>query len=216
MRRILPIFMIAALPARLFAAPAVPDSSSVSARISSCTGSTQVRPGGSDIWFPAKSDRRLPPGSRVKTSGGSSCTVLLSDGTKLRVGHATVMRLETLDPDRVTAALDSGRLEAWVTKAGSRTFQVRSALATVSGQGAVFGMDVLGAASARVDVFAGEVSVQDLKGGSVKVADGQRLVASATGGLSRPAPLPEGTVQPVEPSLTPPAPAVKKPAPKGN
>jgi hypothetical protein len=176
-------------------------------------GSAQSQLGGSDVWFFAKPGRQLPAGTVVKTEAGSYCLVFFSDGTKLRLGPKSYLRVAELSADKTMLSLGSGRMEAWVKKRGGAAFQVQTPLFTSSQAEGSFVAEILSPTSATLDVFSGGSSVQDSLGKEQGVSAGSRAEFDAKTGVSTPAPQPAGTAAPQEPSLSGPAKPVSAAAP---
>jgi len=214
-QRIFGLLLAAALSAAAAAASAPTENAppAPAAQVGLFSGSVQVQLGGSDVWFMAKPDQRLPTGSLVKTESGSSCAIFFWDQSKVRLGPKATFRLGEVSADKVTVYIGSGKLEAWVKNSDKREFQARNPVSTASVQTAVFVMDVLSPASVTLDLFEGALTIQDQLGNTAQVAEGQRVEASATTGVSAPAPMPTGISKPAEPTITAPdKPARKKPA----
>jgi len=208
--------------------PQVPAPAALTAALGPVFGSAQSQQGGSDAWFFAKPGRPLPAGTMVKTEAGSYCLIFFSDGTKLRLGPKSNLRLTELSAQKAEVALGSGRLEAWVKKRESAEFQAQTPLFTAALPEGSFAADILSPTSATLDIFTGDPKVQDSLGKSQTVSPGQRVELDAKTGASTPAPLPSGALRPEEPSLAgpakpagakepaavPPAPAPQKPVVK--
>ena len=196
-------------PAAVVQASTAP--AALTAKMGPVSGSAQFQQGGSDVWFFARPARPLPAGSLIKTEAGSSCLLFLSDGTKLRLGPQSKLRVAELLSGRTTMSLDSGRLEAWVKKREGAEFRTETPLFAATLPEGSFAADILSPTSATLDIFTGEPTVIDSLGKSQKVSAGQRVELGAKTGASTPAPLPAGVVRPEGPSLAGPAkPAVKK------
>ena len=184
-------------------APSAP--ASPTAEMGPVYGSAQFQPNGSDAWFFARPGRPLPAGSLIKTEADSYCLFFFSDGTKLRLGPQSNLRMAELSAGRTTMSLNSGRLEAWVKRRKNAEFRTETPLFTAALPEGIFAAGILGPTSATLDIFSGEPTVLDSLGTSQKVAPGQRMELSAKTGSSTPAPLPAGAARPEEPSPAGPA-----------
>jgi|GEM_PF-6807930 len=204
----------AAAPAPGAAVQASTTPAALTAAMGPVSGSAQFQPGGSDVWFFARPGRSLPIGSLVKTEAGSYCLLLLSDGTKLRLGPQSNLRVAELSSGRAAMSLGSGRLESWVKRRDSAEFRAETPLfATTLPEGS-FAAEILSPTSATLDVFSGDLKVLDSLGKSQTVPPGNRVEFDAKTGFSTPAPLPAGVVKPEEPTPEGPAkPAGQRPAP---
>ncbi|MDD5657839.1 MAG: FecR family protein [Elusimicrobia bacterium] len=158
----------------------------------------------------AKVGQTLLPGSKIKTEAGASCTVAFTDQSKVRIGPKATFKLEEVVPSKIAVFIGLGKLEAWVKKGLKRTFQARNPVSVASVRGTVFAVNVLSPTSVTVDVFEGELAVQDNFGNTTSVGQGKRVEADAVTGASAPAPVPASVSAPVEPTVTiapPPNPA---------
>jgi hypothetical protein len=206
------------------AAPQTPAQAAPTVEMGPVFGSAQFQPGGSDVWFFARPGRPLPAGSEIKTASGSYCLVFFTDGTKLRLGPWSDLRLAELTSGRTTVSFASGRLEAWARKRAAAEFRVDTPLFTVTLPEGIFAAEILSPTSATLDVFAGTATVIDSLGKSQAVAAGQHVELGARTGASTPAPLAAGALKPQEPTLEGPAkpaslpvaatPAATRPKPK--
>jgi ferric-dicitrate binding protein FerR (iron transport regulator) len=185
-------------------------------------GSAQFQAGGSDAWFFARPGRSLPAGSVVKTASGSYCLVFFSDGTKLRLGPWSELRLAELSEGRTAVSLSAGRLEAWVRKRAGADFRTDTPIFTATLSEGLFSAEILSPASATFDVFSGTPTVIDGLGKSQAVSAAQHVELGAKTGAATPSPLPAGALKPQEPTLegpakpaaAPAAPAQARPKPK--
>ncbi|HAM35361.1 MAG TPA: hypothetical protein DEB40_10115 [Elusimicrobia bacterium] len=208
------IILSVVLPVTNAAQPAAaPAPGAMIAYMGGLTGSVQVQLGGSDIWSLAKLGQQLPRGTQIKTEDRSSCIVVFSDQSKVRLGARAAFKLEEVSPSKVSVFIGLGKLEVWVKKLATRSFQARNPVSVASVRGTIFAMDVLSPTSVTVDCFEGSVAVQDNFGNTSSVAQGQRVEANATTGASAPAPVPVNVARPVEPTVTVPPPGVIAPPP---
>ncbi|MBI5241514.1 MAG: FecR domain-containing protein [Elusimicrobia bacterium] len=185
----------AAGPAPQPAPPAAP-----TAALGPFFGSAQSQEGGSDAWFFVRPGRSLPPGSMVKTEAGSFCLILLSDGTKLRLGPRSYLRLVELSADRTEMSLASGRLEAWVKRRGKAEFKMQTPLFTAVLPEGSFATELLSANSAMFDVYKGDPEISDTEGRTQKMSPEMHVEFDAKTGASTPIPLPSGAARLPEPS----------------
>lgn len=133
----------AAAPAAAPAAPAAePAKPRMAAIIANVEGKAEIRKAGGTEWTLAKEGQELLPGSIARTNKKGKLTILLNDGSKLRLGPNAVFKLEAAEPSKIAAFIGKGRLESWVAKLTGRNFQIRTPVSVASVRGSFIATDV--------------------------------------------------------------------------
>lgn len=120
-------------------------------------------------------------GDEIRTGKHSRIELALVDGSRIRLGPESVFKAEELQK-KLTFRLTVGKFRAWVKRAMSRRFRVRTPNVAVAVRGTEFAVSE-GAAGALVEVFRGEVEAMPVAGGeTVLIRAGWRLHLSRGGG----------------------------------
>lgn len=198
-------------------APAKARPPGIAASLGAIEGKVEIKLPGSEAWTEAQSGQALPPAAEVRTGAQSSAAVAFSDGSKIRLGPNANIKLETVSASKISVFLGLGKLEAWVTKWGRRSFQARSPVAVASVRGTVFSMEVIltasGAFEAIVNLFSGKLALSDNRGIITAMIAGQRVQAAQDKGV-----VATGKVEdppPAEPEIEAPPPPTGEAAPAG-
>lgn len=141
----------------------------------------------------------LPPAAVVTTRGGSTAVIAFSNGNKVRLGAFSSIKVDERSAQRTTLSLLRGRLDCWVKRFKSSRFQVRTGAAVAAVRGTVFSVDFDGA-SARFDLFSGELSVTDIFGRGLVLTPGQRVDVTPSG-MRNMSSLPRSVAAPGEPDV---------------
>ncbi|MBI5598046.1 MAG: FecR domain-containing protein [Elusimicrobia bacterium] len=152
--------------------------------ISALTGTAQVRRPNTVSWNEVPTNYVLGAGDELKTDRSSRVTLTFDDGSRVELGPNSSYVLQETKAGESSMTLSFGRLKAWVTKAASRRFSVRTPTAVCSVRGTEFGVDVAQDGRTSVELFTGLLGVQDQKGNEVLLKDGQRVDVDA-GGLGK-------------------------------
>ena len=141
-------------------------------------------------WQTADGSLRLKPGDRIHTGWKSSVTIVLPDGSSLKVAPMTLVSLDDVPsaggPPRTRVGLKLGEVKAEVARlrGSASDFQVRTPTTTASVRGTEFTVfyDPIGKASI-VSTQVHTVSVAPVRrgAGSVLVPAGREVEVSATG-----------------------------------
>jgi hypothetical protein len=187
-RRVAAIASVAAIAAGLFAwvaltrlearAPVVSDGESVSVLVSPIREGALLRNSTGEL--PLEMITSLPRGGRIATKPGGGAALQLSTGTRVELGSASLLTLESQGALQLFA-LQQGLLDAHVAKLGSgQRFVVDTPDAQVEVRGTVFHLEVLAepepcgsGARTRLDVREGVVEVRT-GSGVIRVGAGER------------------------------------------
>ncbi len=156
-------------------------SASAGVSISELKGVARVRRPNTVSWNEVPAHYVLAPGDELKTDRGARATLLFDDGSRVEVGPNSSYLLEEAESGKTSMSLSFGRLKAWVTKATSRRFAVRTPTAVCSVRGTEFGVDVARDGNTRVELFSGLLGVADQKGNEVLLQPGQQLDVDSKG-----------------------------------
>lgn len=148
----------------------------------------------------AKPPARLAPGARVKTGGGSFALLTLDDGSKIRVGENSELKVEKPAASGRAIALLRGTLDGWVDELGARRLSLRVPGAVASARAAAFSAATDGSAS-RFDLYRGELPVTDSLGRGTILTPRQRASVSAAKFLRGTSSLPSEARAPAEPAV---------------
>ncbi|MBI5203007.1 MAG: FecR domain-containing protein [Elusimicrobia bacterium] len=173
----LPLFLFLAalssiLPSFAFAGAAIDDA----------VGSVQIRKSESSSWGSVSgAGHVVGKGDEIKTGRGSRTVVKFDDGSKVELGPNSAFALEEAENNQATMKFSLGFMKAWVTKALSRRFQVKTPTAVCSVRGTEFGVNVAEGGNTSVAVFSGLVGVGDTKGNEVLLSEGQKVDVTQAG-----------------------------------
>jgi len=149
--------------------------------ISDISGTARVRRPNTASWNEVPVNYVLSPGDEVKTDRSSRVTISFDDSSRVEIGPNSSYLLEETQPASMRMSLNFGKLKAWVTKASSRRFAVRTPTAVCSVRGTEFGVDVGQDGRTSVELFSGLLGVQDNKGNETLLNPGERIDVSLTG-----------------------------------
>lgn len=164
-------------------------------------GTPEVLLDGIEPWVPAVVGQELSAGTQLRTGKGAA-VVAFPDGSKVRVSRNALFTVEAAEPAKVGVFITLGRLECWVKKLAGRSFVARSPMAVAAVRGTVFAFNVNSARQTTIDLFSGQLAVNDVFGHQTLINPGQRVVASLTGS-SNVARLPAAARPPAEPKVAP-------------
>lgn len=144
------------------------------ARLDSADGKVEVSPAGMNgAWMAAKPPYALKNGDRVRTGSDGSATLFFPDRTKVALGPDSAFAVEKADKKDAVVKLDAGGLHAWVTKAMSRHFRVRSPSAVAAVRGTEFTVDVTATQDTQIVVDEGVVAVRIKSGEQTELGNGR-------------------------------------------
>jgi hypothetical protein len=162
--------IVASMVALLFAAGAMLQSLVVLQRIaavSNLTGDVKIKPSGADAYYPLADTRYVKSGDVIHTGQGS-VTLNWVDGTRIRIGPSSTLKVLKCQFNSATNAslslfrLDVGRVWVRVLKALNprSKFEVATPTATAGVRGTIFGVTVDKLGHTQVDVIEGQVAVR--------------------------------------------------------
>ncbi|TBR20095.1 hypothetical protein EPO15_13625 [bacterium] len=154
---------------------------SAAVSITDISGTARVRRPNTASWNQVPVNYVLSAGDEVKTDRSSRVTITFDDASRVEIGPNSSYLLEEAAGASSKMSLNFGRLKAWVTKASSRRFAVRTPTAVCSVRGTEFGVDVGQDGRTSVALFEGQLGVQDNKGNEVLLNPGDRIDVSLTG-----------------------------------
>jgi hypothetical protein len=144
-------------------------------------GIVELAEAGSPQWMEAAVNTPLTEGDTVRTGASGKAELFLKDGSVVRVGRSSVMRIIAVEPKGVQFKLDGGT--AYIVAKGSKDipvfFDTPSAVLSVATP-ATMRVDVYEGAISEVSVYKGEVYAAQQKG-RMPVRAGERLVLRADG-----------------------------------
>lgn len=171
----------AALGAGLLALLLSAESVLAAVSISAISGAARVRRPNQASWNEVPVNYVLSPGDEVKTDRSSRVTITFDDASRIELGPNSSYMLEEAQAASSRMTLNFGKLKAWVTKASSRRFAVRTPTAVCSVRGTEFGVDVGMDGRTAVELFTGQLGVADNKGNEVLLNPGERVDVTLTG-----------------------------------
>lgn len=148
--------------------------------ITQASGMVEVRRSGQP-WGSITKNYILEPGMEIRTGRGARCLLLFEDGSKVEVGPSGSFTLEEAVPQQSSMRLGIGFMKAWVNRALSRRFVVRTPTAVCSVRGTEFGVEVRDNGATSVDLFKGLLAVADQSGNEVLLKDGQSIGVDGRG-----------------------------------
>lgn len=166
----------------LFAALGRPAGAAV---LREASGLVQVRPAGSERWSPAgKTPRALQAGDALRTGFNARAVVVFGDGVAA-VEAAGNTQLSLDEPVRggVSISLLFGSARVTARALGGRPLELRTPTATAKArsEGASFRVAVGGGGNSVIEVSDGLVAVEDVRGGALRVREGERVEADLAG-----------------------------------
>lgn len=173
MRLFLLIAVAAALPGRARAAV-----------LRESSGLVQFRLAGSDLWRPAgREARSLAAGDALRTGFNARAAIDLGGGAALELGGNTQISLDAAVRDGTTVNLLFGSARASARALGGRALEVRTPTATgrTRSEAAAWRAAVGGGGTSVFEVESGLVAVEDSRGASLRLRDGERVEADLAG-----------------------------------
>ncbi|PKN32212.1 MAG: hypothetical protein CVU63_19935, partial [Deltaproteobacteria bacterium HGW-Deltaproteobacteria-20] len=144
-------------------------------------GLVELAEAGSPQWMEAAVNTPLIEGDTVRTGASGKAELFLKDGSVVRVGRSSVIRIIVVEPKGVQFKLVGGT--AYIVAKGSKDipvfFDTPSAVLSVATPATVR-VDVYEGAISEVSVYKGEVYAAQQKG-RMPVRAGERLVLRADG-----------------------------------
>lgn len=161
------------------------------ASVSDVSGDVQVSSNTESTFRQLLADDHVAAGYTVRTGPDSRVTLNWMDGSRVRLGESTAMRVRKCSlntaTDTTTALfdLDVGRVWVRVLSAlgGKTKFQIRTPTATAGVRGTVFSVGVEPEGRTEVSVYEGTVHVSGASG-AADVAAGRQAVAAQQSPLS--------------------------------
>ncbi|NLT24459.1 MAG: hypothetical protein GXX82_15565 [Syntrophorhabdus sp.] len=148
-------------------------------------GTVELAEAGSSQWMEAAVNTPLVAGDTIRTAALGKAELFLKDGSVVRVGRSSVMRIVAVEPKGVQFKLDRGGV--YIVARGSKDvpifFDTPSAVLDVA-QPATVRVDVYDGGVSEVSVYQGEVQALEQKG-RMPVRAGERLVLAADGSIPR-------------------------------
>ncbi len=148
-------------------------------------GVVELAEGGSGQWMEAAVNTPLIGGDTVRTGVSGKAELFLKDGSVVRAGGSSLLRIVAVEPKGVQFRLDKG--EAYIVAQGSKDvpifFDTPSAALDVA-RPATVRVDVYDGGISEVSVYHGEVHAVQQKG-RMPLRAGERLVLAADGSLPR-------------------------------
>ena len=170
-------FVVGLLFVALAAAPAAAETV-----IASIDGVVEIMRQGTFSWTSVKAGDALEIGDQLRTAGGGRAEVVLQDGSRVRLGPRSSFTVDRVEKESFSMKLGFGSLKAWVKHIAGRQFDVRTPTAVCSVRGTEFGVDVDPSSQrTQVDLYRGLLGVQDNKGNSLLLHEGQRLTIDRQG-----------------------------------
>lgn len=143
--------------------------------VSTLSGSVFVLKSGTRVWQPASAGYLLAAGDQVRTVAGASAVITFDDGSRINLGSNGSFTLQESTSGGTSLRLSIGSLRAWVNKALSRRFDVRTPTAVCSVRGTEFAVDVNAQGHTNIQMFSGVLAVADQRGNETVVRDRESL-----------------------------------------
>ncbi len=144
-------------------------------KISTLSGSIFVMKSGARIWQPADKGYALEAGDQVRTDSGANATIIFDDGTRINLGPNGSLTLYEATSGGTSLKLSIGSLRAWVNKALSRHFEVRTPTAVCAVRGTEFSVNVNAQGHTDIQMFSGLLAVADYRGDETLIRDQESL-----------------------------------------
>lgn len=156
------------------------------ASVSEAVGDVLVKAATDEEFRPLGESTHVLAGYTVRTGANSGVTLNWVDGSRVRLGPETSIRVRKCNFNTTTKQrtslfdLDVGRIWVRVLSAfgGKTKFEVRTPTATAGVRGTVFSVAVDDTGQTEVAVYEGSVAVE-ADGGSTTVASGQQAVVTS-------------------------------------
>lgn len=162
------------------------------AYLAKTSGIVQHKPSQGERWDVVKTlPQTLSNGDSVRTGLRASATIMFDDGSKVELGGNAAFTLEEAGSGRSLMNITIGKLKAFVTKLGSRKFQVRTPTAVCSVRGTEFGVEVMSGGRTVVDLYKGLLGVEDKRGQQILLHPNERLQVDLSG-MGQPSVTPTG------------------------
>ncbi len=149
--------------------------------VSSLSGSVFVLRTGTRVWQPAGAGYLLESGDQVRTVAGASAVITFDDGSRINLGSNGSFTLQEATSGGTAIKLSIGSLRAWVNKALSRRFDVRTPTAVCSVRGTEFAVDVNAQGHTNIQMFSGVLGVADQRGNEAVIRDRESLRVTEKG-----------------------------------
>lgn len=143
--------------------------------LAEATGKVFYLKAGASTWAQVARGQLLTPGDQVRTGSGSRAAIAFEDGSKIELGPNGSFILQDAGPKGSSVKLGLGSLRAWVQKALSKRFEIRTPTAVCSVRGTEFQVDVNQSGNTSVQMFTGLLAVGDQKGNEVLLKDNQSV-----------------------------------------
>ena len=146
------------------------------ARLTKASGIVQYRAANSTAWAVIKAlPHEIAAQDSVRTGAKAGATLVFDDASRVDLGANASFTLEEASPGRCLLNLSIGRLRAYVQKAASRNFSVRTPTAVCSVRGTEFQVDVARGGRTTVDLYSGMLGVADNKGQEILLRPNERI-----------------------------------------
>ncbi|MDD5629826.1 MAG: FecR family protein [Elusimicrobia bacterium] len=144
-------------------------------KVTALSGSVFVLKAGTKAWQAAGEGAGLNDGDQVRTAAGSSAAIVFDDGSRISLEANGSFTLQEATAGGTSLKLSIGSLRAWVDKALSRRFEVRTPTAVCSVRGTEFSVDVNVQGHTSIQMFSGMLGVADQRGNETVIRDQQSL-----------------------------------------
>jgi hypothetical protein len=149
--------------------------------LSALSGNVFIMKAGTRVWKPVGAGHALAAGDQVRTVAGASATIAFDDGSRINLGANGAFTLQESTADGTFLRLSLGSLRAWVNKALSRRFAVRTPTAVCSVRGTEFSVEVNAQGHTSVQMFSGILAVADQRGNETLIRDRESLRVTERG-----------------------------------
>ena len=156
--------------------------------IAALSGNVFVLKSGTREWRLAAQSWTLSPGDQVRTVPGSRATITFDDGSRINLGPNASFTMQEASAGGISLKLAIGSLRAWVSKALSRRFEVRTPTAVCAVRGTEFSVDVNVRGHTGIQMFSGILAVADQRGHEVLIRDHESLLVTDRGLAAGPRP----------------------------
>lgn len=143
--------------------------------VSALSGKAFVMRSGTKVWTTAGGGYVMYAGDQLRTASGSNATISFDDGSRINLEANGSFILQESSAGGTSLKLSIGVLRAWVEKALSRRFEVRTPTAVCSVRGTEFSVDVNIQGHTSIQMFSGMLAVADQRGNEVVIRDQQSL-----------------------------------------